>query len=106
MNEKARVMRDQVGKWIPEGLAVGITGNLKPLEKATMKMGLAAIPNVPNLSNVNIPQSAQNGIYGNQSNYTSNFSPTINIQSNNPFETAQQQDRLIRRLRFQGGISR
>lgn len=34
----SRVMRDQVGKWIPSGVAVGIEANIKPLKDAMHDM--------------------------------------------------------------------
>lgn len=34
----SRVFRDQVGQWIPEGMAVGISGNLDPVKKAVGEM--------------------------------------------------------------------
>lgn len=34
----SKKFRDQVGKWIPAGIAVGITGNMSPLNKAMEQM--------------------------------------------------------------------
>lgn len=35
----SRIMRDEVGHWIPEGLAVGIEDNMKPIKNAVDEMG-------------------------------------------------------------------
>ncbi|MBG9657096.1 phage tail tape measure protein [Cytobacillus firmus] len=103
IHSPSRVFAD-LGQWIPKGLAVGIEDGTGSVERAANKMGLATIPNIPDAS---IPASARNGIYGNQQNYHSNFSPTITINgSNNPYIVAQEQERLMRRMRFQGGIGR
>ncbi|MFJ8268534.1 hypothetical protein [Peribacillus asahii] len=44
INSPSRVMRDEVGKWIPAGVAVGIEENLGTVKKASAKMAEAAIP--------------------------------------------------------------
>lgn len=104
INSPSKVIAEEIGQWIPKGLAVGVTSNLDSVEKAAEQMALASIPNIPTAV---IPQSSRNGIYGNQQNYHSNFSPTITINgSNNPYTLAQEQERLMRRMRFQGGIGR
>jgi len=102
----SRLMAKEIGAYLPSGIAKGMTDNLGVIHQASAKMVGATLSSFPQVPNVHIPQSARNGVYGNQSNYTSNFSPTITIQgSQNPFQVAQEQDRLLRRLRFQGGIS-
>jgi TP901 family phage tail tape measure protein len=40
----SRLMRDQIGKWIPAGVAEGITGNLGVIKSSISQMSLAAIP--------------------------------------------------------------
>lgn len=40
----SKVMRDEVGRWIPEGLAEGISGNMGAIIKATDEMSKATIP--------------------------------------------------------------
>lgn len=39
----SKVFRDEVGKWIPEGLAAGIEGNLAPVTHASQEMASAAV---------------------------------------------------------------
>lgn len=43
----SRVMRDEVGKWIPAGLALGITGNAAPVRKAMAELAALATDGVP-----------------------------------------------------------
>lgn len=45
----SRVIRDQVGRWIPSGLAVGIEGNMDEVEDATKQLTLAATPEMPKI---------------------------------------------------------
>ncbi|EIJ79108.1 bacteriophage-related protein [Bacillus methanolicus PB1] len=42
----SRVMRDEIGKWIPLGLAEGITRNIGAVISATNRMAQAAIPSL------------------------------------------------------------
>jgi hypothetical protein len=52
-------MRDQIGKWIPAGVADGITGNLGIIKSAVNQMSLATIPtSIPATS---IPQYSSSG---------------------------------------------
>jgi methyl-accepting chemotaxis protein len=51
----SRVMRDEVGKWIPLGLAEGISKHISAIQSATNQMAQAAIPTV---SAANIPNIA------------------------------------------------
>ncbi len=39
INSPSRVFRDQVGRWIPAGMAAGITRNLSPVQQAMDTMG-------------------------------------------------------------------
>ena len=43
----SRVMRDEVGQWIPAGLAVGIEGNTGTVLAAASNMADAAVPDIP-----------------------------------------------------------
>jgi phage-related protein len=43
----SRVMRDQVGKWIPAGIAVGMERNLNVVAQAANQMALTAVPDIP-----------------------------------------------------------
>lgn len=42
----SKVMRDQVGKWVPAGLAVGIEQNTDLVENAAKRMAEAALPDI------------------------------------------------------------
>lgn len=42
----SKVMRDQVGKWVPAGLAVGIEQNTDIVENAAKRMAEAAMPDI------------------------------------------------------------
>lgn len=42
----SRVMRDDIGKWIPAGIAQGMEQNLSVLNKAAQKMTDASMPNI------------------------------------------------------------
>jgi TP901 family phage tail tape measure protein len=42
----SKVMRDQVGKWVPAGLAVGIEQNADLVENAAKRMAEAAMPDI------------------------------------------------------------
>ncbi len=44
INSPSRVMRDDVGKWIPIGLAEGIETNIRSVDVAAKKMGDATVP--------------------------------------------------------------
>lgn len=44
IHSPSRVMAAEVGKWIPEGIAVGIENNLGTVKKASVKMADAAVP--------------------------------------------------------------
>lgn len=91
----SRVLANEVGKWIPAGIAVGIEGNMKPLHDATNKMAQASIPK---MNKAGMPM----GVNGNQT--TSTFAPNTTIITNDPFKAALEQQRLIRRLKWQGGM--
>jgi hypothetical protein len=103
IHSPSRVLADEVGQWIPKGIAVGIEGNVDAVEKAAKKMAIAAIPDIPSAM---IPNAALNGVNGNTVNNTTNFSPSVVINSNDPFQVALEQERALRRLAFQGGITR
>lgn len=46
INSPSRVMRDEVGKWIPAGIAEGIHGNMAVINKASRSMEEASMPNL------------------------------------------------------------
>jgi phage-related protein len=59
IHSPSRLMRDQIGKWIPAGVADGITGNLGIIKSAVNQMSLATIPtSIPATS---IPQYSSSG---------------------------------------------
>ncbi|WP_049753991.1 phage tail tape measure protein [Anoxybacillus flavithermus] len=58
INSPSRVMRDEIGKWIPIGLAEGIERNMSAVLSATNRMAQATIPNVAGYSGVVSPATA------------------------------------------------
>ena len=50
INSPSRVMRDDIGKWIPLGLAEGIEKNINAVVSATNRMAQATIPDARVLS--------------------------------------------------------
>ncbi|MGG3800465.1 phage tail tape measure protein [Metabacillus fastidiosus] len=52
INSPSRVMKNNVGKWIPIGLAEGIEGNISSVIEATKKMAQAAIPNISSTAHI------------------------------------------------------
>lgn len=50
IHSPSRVFRDQIGQWIPKGVAVGIENNLGGITKAVNKMIGATIPNIAKAS--------------------------------------------------------
>jgi phage-related minor tail protein len=59
INSPSRVMRDEVGKWIPAGIADGIEGNLGVIGKSVNRMSSAMKPDMPELNGggLSTPQS-------------------------------------------------
>jgi phage-related minor tail protein len=59
INSPSRVMRDEVGKWIPAGIADGIEGNLGVIGKSVNRMSAAMKPDMPELNGggLSAPQS-------------------------------------------------
>ena len=62
----SRLLRDEVGKWIPEGIRVGIEGNTKPLFQslATLSdsIGSSIQPDLTSSLNLNTASTATAGI--------------------------------------------
>jgi phage-related minor tail protein len=50
IHSPSRVMRDEIGKWIPLGIAEGISRNIDAVVSATNRMAQAAIPSVPGIA--------------------------------------------------------
>lgn len=90
----SRVMRDEVGKWIPLGIAQGMEQNIDSIQKAAQKLAIASMPN--------INAAALNGI--STVNNTTNFAPNIIVNSNDPFKAAMENKRMLKRLAFEGGL--
>ncbi len=69
----SKVMRDQVGKWIPSGVAVGIEANTKPLTEALHDMSVLTTDSLQTdmnlsstLSGMAVASTADGGSYGSQ----------------------------------------
>jgi phage-related minor tail protein len=66
IHSPSRVMRDEVGKWIPIGLAEGISKNIDAVVSATNRMAKATIPSIANsfgsttpaATTINVPKMA------------------------------------------------
>ena len=58
INSPSRVMRDDIGKWIPLGLAEGIERNINAVVSATNRMARATVPNVAGYSSAVVPATA------------------------------------------------
>ena len=81
INSPSRVMRDQVGKWIPLGLAEGIERNINAVVSATNRMAQATIPSANSLTLNNAARPIVNN--------TTNSPITIHLTYNG---TGSQQD--------------
>ncbi|MGG6437373.1 phage tail tape measure protein [Saccharococcus caldoxylosilyticus] len=81
IHSPSRVMRDEIGKWIPIGLAEGISKNISAVISATNQMAQATIPSANSLT----LNSAARPIVNN----TTNAPITINLTYNG---TGSQQD--------------
>lgn len=99
----SRVMKNNVGKWIPLGIAEGIEANMNPLRQATEKMTNATMPNMSGFNPI-IPEAGSRGIASISNTNTTNYAPNITINSNDPHAVFREQERLMRRIKFQGGI--
>lgn len=82
IHSPSKVMRDQVGKFLPLGVAEGITRNIKPAVKAMSNMTSALmVPAKSTLSNLNasnMTASARAGVYSAPVNNVYNFNQTNN----------------------------
>jgi TP901 family phage tail tape measure protein len=59
----SRVMRDEVGKWIPLGLAEGIQRNIHAVMSATTRMAQLAIPDVTSMNRLSVAGASVSGAY-------------------------------------------
>jgi phage-related protein len=57
INSPSRVMRDEIGKWIPIGLAEGISSNIHSVINATNRMSQAAVPSILQVPNQSLTNS-------------------------------------------------
>lgn len=82
IHSPSKVMRDQVGKFLPLGVAEGITRNIRPAVKAMSTMASALmVPAKSTLSNLNasnMAASARAGVYSAPVNNVYNFNQTNN----------------------------
>jgi tape measure domain-containing protein len=76
INSPSRVIRDQVGRWIPAGLVDGINGEKNAVIKAAEQMAQWATPDVPDVA---IAYSTPSGL---RSSLTSAVSGTVDVNMN------------------------
>jgi TP901 family phage tail tape measure protein len=66
IHSPSRVMRDEIGKWIPLGIAEGITRNLDAIRNAANQMAVVSQPSISGISSNRVSAPAQNTMsYGN-----------------------------------------
>jgi tape measure domain-containing protein len=75
INSPSRVIRDQVGRWIPAGLVDGINGEKNDVIKAAEQMAQWATPDVPDVA---IAYSTPSGL---RSSLTSAVSGTVDVNT-------------------------
>lgn len=103
INSPSRVMRDEVGKWIPLGVAEGISRNISAVIAATNRMAQATIPSVagysvdagPAVAKINVPKMA--GAKIEQHFHFHSTAPT-------PSEVARKNLQVSRRLAMEWGL--
>lgn len=98
----SKVFRDQIGKWIPAGIAAGIVSNMAPLKDAisTMKSEMLDMAAIDSAMTSKMPAYAMEGGYGNGM-ATGSFNQTVNITSPEPltpYEVARQTKNATRQL--------
>lgn len=98
IHSPSRVMRDEVGKWIPAGMAEGITSNAGVLAKASEMMAKVAMPDIGNIAMPRL-RPAFAGSYGagavdNSRHYASN----VHIENVNTSEAAHDIKKIERDL--------
>lgn len=65
ISSPSKVMADEVGKWIPAGLAEGISANLAPIDASAELMADAAMPDIqPTSGAVNVSESGTADLLG------------------------------------------
>lgn len=111
IHSPSRLMANEIGKYIPEGMAVGITRNLNVLDSAGKQMKMSVLNSVKDINGNNAFNSLKfNGFKANTSRNQlgGNINQTINITSPkalNPSEVARQTRNSTRNLllQVQGG---
>ena len=111
IHSPSRLMANEIGKYIPEGMAVGITRNLNVLDSAGKQMKMSVLDSVKDINGNNAFNSLKfNGFKANTSRNQlgGNINQTINITSPkalNPSEVARQTRNSTRNLllQVQGG---
>ena len=111
IHSPSRLMANEIGKYIPEGMAVGITRNLNVLDSAGKQMKMSVLDSIKDINGNNAFNSLKfNGFKANTSRNQlgSNINQTINITSPkalNPSEIARQTRNSTRNLllQVQGG---
>lgn len=111
IHSPSRLMANEIGKYIPEGMAVGITRNLNVLDSAGKQMKMSMLDSIKDINGNNAFNSLKfNGFKANTSRNQlgSNINQTINITSPkalNPSEVARQTRNSTRNLllQVQGG---
>ncbi|MBB5325203.1 TP901 family phage tail tape measure protein [Anoxybacillus tepidamans] len=103
INSPSRVMRDEIGKWIPLGLAEGIERNISAVMSATNRMAQATVPNITGYSGVASPATAtinvpkMSGAKIEQHFHFHSTAPT-------PSETARKHLQVSRQLAMEWGL--
>lgn len=111
IHSPSRLMANEIGKYIPEGMAVGITRNLNVLDSAGKQMKMSVLNSAKDINGNNAFNSLKfNGFKANTSRNQlgGNINQTINITSPkalNPSEVARQTRNSTRNLllQVQGG---
>ena len=111
IHSPSRLMANEIGKYIPEGMAVGITRNLNVLDSAGKQMKMSMLDSIKDINGNNAFNSLKfNGFKANTSRNQlgGNINQTINITSPkalNPSEVARQTRNSTRNLllQVQGG---
>lgn len=94
----SKVMRDQVGKFIPEGMAIGIEANTKPLTDAMhdlsdLTTSTAQADIARGAKTTGIPVSTTGNVYGN-----STF--TINVYASDNMDVDELAETIMQRIQF------
>ena len=78
ISSPSKAFADEVGRWIPAGIAVGITGNMSPLNKAMQQM----TDDMLNMGISDLTSAGSSyGSYESQNGATGGYYQTVNIYS-------------------------